>query len=203
MVDDRGPLVGDEQHEVAGLGARASSTMPSCSASDRNLATGESSVAAVARPASTPGPWRPSCLARSVSSSSRPRRRRRPRPGTRMPFTHGAWKARNSVAANTSRELDQLQAEAHVGLVGAVALLRLVPRHARDRRRAASPVTASAAASTASAMNADARRPGVGEAHLGVELHELELAVGAQVLVAQAAGDLVVAVEAADHAAAA
>ena len=40
---------------------------------------------------------------------------------------------------------------------------------------------------------------GVGEAHLGVELHELELAIGAQVLVAQATGDLVVAVEAADH----
>ena len=40
---------------------------------------------------------------------------------------------------------------------------------------------------------------GVGEAHLRVELHELELAVGAEVLVAQAAGDLVVAVEAADH----
>jgi hypothetical protein len=40
---------------------------------------------------------------------------------------------------------------------------------------------------------------GVGEAHLGVELHELELAVGAQILVAQAARDLVVAVHAADH----
>ena len=38
------------------------------------------------------------------------------------------------------------------------------------------------------------------EARLGVELHELELPVGAQVLVAQAAGDLVVAVDAADHA---
>ena len=37
------------------------------------------------------------------------------------------------------------------------------------------------------------------EAHLGVELHELVLAVGAQVLVAQAAGDLVVAVDAAHH----
>ena len=43
----------------------------------------------------------------------------------------------------------------------------------------------------------------VDEAHLGVELHELVLAVGPQVLVAEAAGDLVVAVEAADHAAAA
>ena len=40
----------------------------------------------------------------------------------------------------------------------------------------------------------------VHEAGLGVELHELELAVGPQVLVPQAAGDLVVAVDAAHHA---
>ena len=39
----------------------------------------------------------------------------------------------------------------------------------------------------------------VDEARLGVELHELVLAVGPQVLVAQATGDLVVAVDAADH----
>jgi hypothetical protein len=39
----------------------------------------------------------------------------------------------------------------------------------------------------------------VGERHLCVELHELELAIGAQVFVAQAPGDLEVAVEAADH----
>ena len=39
----------------------------------------------------------------------------------------------------------------------------------------------------------------VDEAHLGVELHELVLPIGAQVLVAQAAGDLEVAIEAADH----
>ncbi len=39
----------------------------------------------------------------------------------------------------------------------------------------------------------------VDEAHLGVELHELVLAVGAQVLVAQAARDLVVAVDARHH----
>ena len=39
----------------------------------------------------------------------------------------------------------------------------------------------------------------VDEAHLGVELHELVLAVGAQVFVAQAAGDLVVAVDAGHH----
>ncbi len=37
------------------------------------------------------------------------------------------------------------------------------------------------------------------EAHLGVELHELVLPIGAQVLVAQAAGDLVVAIDAGHH----
>ena len=39
----------------------------------------------------------------------------------------------------------------------------------------------------------------VDERHLEVELGELRLAVGARVLVAEAAGDLVVALEAADH----
>ena len=40
----------------------------------------------------------------------------------------------------------------------------------------------------------------VDEAHLGVELHEFELTVGTEVFVAQTAGDLVVAVDATDHA---
>ena len=61
-----------------------------------------------------------------------------------------------------------------------------------------SPVTASAASSTASEMNAE-HVVLVDEAGLDVELHELELAVGPQVLVPQAAGDLEVAVDAADH----
>ena len=37
------------------------------------------------------------------------------------------------------------------------------------------------------------------EAHLEIDLRELKLAVGAEVLVAEAAGDLEVAVEAGDH----
>ena len=94
--------------------------------------------------------------------------------------------------------VDELEAEAQVGLVGPVALHRLVPRHALDHRRAARRVTASTAAADRAADDGH-HVVGVGEAHLHVELHELELAVGAQVLVAQAARDLVVAVEAADH----
>jgi hypothetical protein len=91
----------------------------------------------------------------------------------------------------------QLETEAHVGLVGAVALHGVVPRHAvhgtrtrpRDRLGSVEHRVAHDAHDVV----------GVGEAHLGVELHELELPIGAQVLVAQAASDLVVAVEPADH----
>ena len=61
-----------------------------------------------------------------------------------------------------------------------------------------SPVTASAASSTASLMNSE-HVVLVDEARLHVELHELVLAVGAQVFVAEAAGDLVVALDPADH----
>ena len=39
----------------------------------------------------------------------------------------------------------------------------------------------------------------VDEARLGVELHELVLAISAEVLVAQATSDLVVAIDASDH----
>ena len=95
-------------------------------------------------------------------------------------------------------ELDQLHAEADVGLVGAVALHGLLPRHAGD--------VADVVAEDVVDRGAD--RVGdegehlllAGEGALHVELGELELAVGAEVLVAQAAGDLEVAVDAAHHA---
>ena len=60
------------------------------------------------------------------------------------------------------------------------------------------PVAASAASSTATETK-PRTSSWVDEAGLEVELGELELAVGAQVLVAHAASDLVVAVEPADH----
>ena len=70
-----------------------------CSSSVRNLATGE------LRPSSVTfihtRPFAPHDRHWSVISSSRLRDVSAP-PGTRMPFTHGAWNARNSVAANTS-----------------------------------------------------------------------------------------------------
>ena len=93
--------------------------------------------------------------------------------------------------------VDQLHAEADVGLVGAVALVGLLPGDPGDLRRAL-------AGRRLGRVQHRCRDGGddvvlVGERHLGVELHELELAVGPQVLVAQAAGDLEVAVEAPDH----
>ena len=116
--------------------APSASTTPSCSASlTGTWPPGESSVAVRRRPASTPGPWRPSDLARSASSSSSRGRSRRPARHADALDRIGAWNALNSVAANTSVELDQLHAEAHVGLVGAVALHGLVPGHPRDRPR--------------------------------------------------------------------
>ena len=153
------------------------------------------------RPASTPArrrraawPGRPACRPGPATSP--------PSPGSRMPFTTSAWKARNSVAANTSLEVDQLEAEPHVGLVGRRSAPSPGATSCAGHRRRLAPVTASAASSTASPIDGH-HVVGVGEAHLGVELHELELPVGAQVFVAQAAGDLVVAVEAARPSAAA
>ena len=196
-VVDEARRAGDDQHEVARLRRRARRPARAARLSVRNFATGDSSAPSLARPASTPA--RPRRAAWPGRRACRPGARDiAPSPGTRMPFTHAAWNARNSVAANTSLRSTSSSPKRTSGLSRAVALHRLVPRHPVDRRRGASPVTASAASSTAVADHAHARRR-VGEAHLGVELHELELAVGAQVLVAQAARDLVVAVEAADH----
>jgi hypothetical protein len=95
------------------------------------------------------------------------------------------------------RELDQLHPEAEIGLVDAVTIEGLVPRDALDRPRAL--------AGDGLGGVEDGLADGgehivlVGEAHLGIELHELVLPVGAQVLVAQAPGDLVVAIDAAHH----
>ncbi len=96
------------------------------------------------------------------------------------------------------REVDELDAEADVGAVDAEPAHRLVVGHARERRRDLE----------AEDVAPDAGHDGlgqlvevllVGEAHLDVELGELRLAVGAEVLVAVAAGDLVVALHAGDH----
>ena len=103
------------------------------------------------------------------------------------------------AAAQRLGDVDDLQAEAPVGAVGAEAQHRLVVGHARPRRRAArrSRRPAKTAPMTASIDVDDVVL--VDEGHLDVELGELGLAVGAQVLVAEAARDLVVALVAAHH----
>ena len=89
--------------------------------------------------------------------------------------------------------------EPEVGLVGAVALHRFVERDPRERSRRCF-------AAERLERSDDGRLHDVehvlalGESHLEVELAELELPVGAEILVAPARCDLVVAVEPADHA---
>ena len=94
-------------------------------------------------------------------------------------------------------ELHELHAEAQVGLVDAEAVHGLVPRDAGDGRR---PLAGGGLGGVEHRF-ADRGQHVVlvHEAHLGVELHELVLPVRPQVLVAQAPGDLEVAVDAGHH----
>ena len=103
------------------------------------------------------------------------------------------------AAAQRLGDVDDLEVEAPVGAVRAEAQHRLVEGHARPRRRPArrSRRPAKTAPITASIVVQDVVL--VDEGHLDVELGELELAIGAQVLVAEAARDLVVALVAAHH----
>jgi hypothetical protein len=94
-------------------------------------------------------------------------------------------------------EVDQLHAEAQVGLVGAEPGhgLRVGEHGDLPDRCAGDPFDRGGHRVGDDGPDVGA----VGEAHLGVELHELELPVGPEVLVAQAPGDLVVAVEPTHH----
>ena len=106
------------------------------------------------------------------------------------------------AAAQRVGDVDDLEAEAGVGAVGAEAQHRLVEAHARPRRRRHGEVRRR----EHRAHDVLGRLDDVvlvDEGHLDVELGELGLAVGAQVLVAEAAGDLVVALVAARSSAAA
>ena len=109
--------------------AASADRTPASSASDRNLATGLSSPWSVTRIHTRP--LAPHRLAASVRSSSR-LREKSPAPGTRMPFTVWPANALNPVVGEDVGQLDQLHAEPHIGLVGAVALHGLVPGHAGD-----------------------------------------------------------------------
>ena len=121
-----------------------------------------------------------------------------PRPGTPMPLIAAAPRERLELGAREDRrELDELHPEAQVGLVDAVAVHRFVPGDALDHGR---PLAEDGLGRVEHRLADELEHVVlVDEARFGVELHELVLAVGAQVLVAQATSDLVVAVDAADH----
>src|SRR4029077_15619522 len=116
------------------------------------------------------------------------------KPPPPSPVRHRLLEAGEGAVAETAGEVDDGQAEAEVGLVAAVALHRLGVGKARElgwRRDGGE--------------GEDAREEPLdqlvdvllgGERHLDVDLGEFGLAVGAQVLVAEAAGDLDVALEA-------
>ena len=94
-------------------------------------------------------------------------------------------------------ELGQLELDAQVGLVGAVAAHRLLVGHHRKRRQLDADRVLDGAPDHRFEHRPDLFL--VEERGLDVDLGELGLAIGAQVLVAEALGDLVVAVEAGDH----
>ncbi len=101
-------------------------------------------------------------------------------------------------AAQVVGELDQLHPVPQVGLVGTVAVHRVGPGDPRDRQLHL--VVGELAPELGDDLLAE--RDDVvlrDERHLDVELGELRLAVGAEVLVAVAAGDLVVPLHARHH----
>ena len=128
----------------------------------------------------------------------------RPRPLALMPRTlppaaSASWKTRELRLRRQVAQVDDLQAVAQVRLVAAVLQHRVgvaaaaatavgivTPRHCWKT----SAVSPSMTPKTSSMLD---------ERHFHVELRELRLAVGAQVLVAQAAGDLEVLVVAGHH----
>ncbi len=139
--------------------------MPACSASDRNLATGELSDGTV--PPSAGGstrihtrPLAPQSLAWSVRSSSWLRVLSAP-PSTRMPLTAAAWNALNSVAEKIEVRSTSSMPKRTSGLsvpkrssASCQVICGNIDRVAGHGRPGRSPVAASVAAATASEMKA-------------------------------------------------
>ena len=121
------------QRRVAGAARRARRRAPSCSASDRNFATGDSSTPP-SRTRIHTRPAAPSDFARSVERVELRARHVALALDADALDRVGARERAELGAAEHVGELDELHPEPHVGLVGAVALHRLVPRHPRDRR---------------------------------------------------------------------
>ena len=147
-------------------------------------------------------PWAPNTAASAARSSTSLRENLAAALGPDAPH-HAALGHRLAEHAELGgagdvADVDDLHAEAQVGLVAAVARHGVGVGEARERQRQ---------------LDAERLLEGGGEhalhhvldvrfldeAHLDVDLGVLRLAVGAQVLVAEGAGDLVVALEAGDH----
>ena len=94
-------------------------------------------------------------------------------------------------------QIDELHAEADIGAVATEALHRLFPRHALKRE-----LVLNACSAEDFLENAFHQIHHVGlfnKRHLDVDLGELGLTISAQVLIAEATGNLVIALDAADH----
>ena len=119
-------------------------------------------------------------------------------PRTTPPDSSAPLNTWNSECRERLAEVLELEPEARVGPIDPVARDGLGERHPRPRRRRDVEALALEHGSH-HRLHALDHVVLVHERHLEVELGELGLAVGARVLVAEAAGDLVVALAAADH----
>jgi hypothetical protein len=97
-------------------------------------------------------------------------------------------------------QVDELHREAHIRLVRSEPLHRLVEGEARERRGLQRPLGRDGSAHRDRHPLDEVHHRGlVDEAHLEIQLRELRLAIASKVLVPEAAGDLEIAIDAADH----
>jgi len=101
--------------------------------------------------------------------------------------------------ADEVREVDQLEAEAHVGLIAAEAAHAFGVGEAWEGRRDLEVGTHGLGQGGVERFDEGEDVFLAHEAHLEVELGELRLTVGAEVFVAETASDLEVALEAGNH----
>ena len=188
---DLGALVGAEEHRRARVGPKRVEHLRRRGTSRSASGPRRPRRRRGTRAPSRPTPSRP-------PRASRGRRARAPRSTRRYRTAAASANTPNSRAARDLGRVLDLEPEAKVRLVRAVAEVRLLPGHARERR-----LELDAAALAPDPRDDPLDQPEqlvlVGERHLDVELRQLLQPVGAQILVPEAAGDLVVALEAGDH----
>ena len=193
-----GHPVGDQQHEVSRLRPRSGrAAAPGCGS--RWRAAGLWSAPSPTRTQTSP--FAPAPLARSTRSSRSLREKRgaRHREGLhRAALRDGLGEHLERAVPEELGAVAQLEPEAQVGLVRAVAPDRLVPGQPAER---AGQLDALRAAEDLRDKPLHQRQEvvPVQEGGLDVDLGELGLAIRAQILVPEAAHDLEVALEPADH----